>query len=107
MLSQYTDADLARFWSKVDTSSDCWLWTGSQLPKGYGLFSLGRRSRFYAHRFAFSLRYGPLPGNQNVCHVCDTPGCVRNDGALRTYEIGGVALPCYGHLFLGTTLQNF
>jgi hypothetical protein len=29
--------DLSRFWSKVDTSGDCWLWTGGVSPKGYGV----------------------------------------------------------------------
>ena len=29
----------ARFWAKVDTSGDCWLWRASCDEDGYGLFS--------------------------------------------------------------------
>lgn len=77
-----------RFWAKVDTSSDCWLWTGARV-RGYGQFSLGDHQRVYSHRFSYSLAYGPILDGLNVLHHCDNPPCVRPD-----------------HLFLGTDLDN-
>ena len=41
-----------RFWTKVDKTGGCWLWTGG-VQHGYGRFrvvSCGRRE--YAHRYA-------------------------------------------------------
>jgi hypothetical protein len=47
-----------RFWSKVDRSGDCWLWT-AYLLKGYGQFWDGT-ALVYAHRFAYELLVGPI-----------------------------------------------
>ena len=65
-----------RFWSKVDRSGECWLWTAAKV-QGYGSFD-GRR----AHRVAWELAYGPIPkgvGYHGTCvlHRCDTPACVN------------------------------
>lgn len=66
---------MKRFWDKVDTSGDCWLWTGSKTRKGYGLFNLeGRTVR--AHRLAYELHTGRPPSG-HVLHSCDTPACVN------------------------------
>jgi hypothetical protein len=59
-----------------------------------------------SHRVAWWLATGtwPLP-HQRVCHICDTPACVRNDDQ-GTYTINGRILPRVGHLFLGDDAAN-
>lgn len=66
----------ARFWSKVDQTGDCWLWTGATTV-GYG--SLRHRGRtLYAHRIVLADTLGRelLPG-ENTCHRCDVRPCVN------------------------------
>jgi hypothetical protein len=79
---------MERFWAKVSKSDGCWLWTGSRNDRGYGNFNNNGRT-VQAHRLSYELAMGPIPKGMNVCHRCDSPGCVNPD-----------------HLFLGTHLDN-
>ena len=85
------------FWTQVNKTPDCWLWTGC--TKGtrtkYGSAWFEGRSNL-AHRVAWVLTYGPIPlvvgaDSRGTCvrHTCDNPLCVRPD-----------------HLVLGTHLDN-
>ena len=80
-MTTFTD----RFTAKVtpEPTTGCSLWTGAS-TRGYG--RVRRDGRLYqAHRVAYELFVGPIPGGMNVLHRCDTPACVNPD-----------------HLFLGT-----
>ena len=55
---------------------DCWEWTGSRHPQGYGMFSVNGRN-IYAHRFSAMLHFGMFDRRSRVMHSCDNPGCVN------------------------------
>lgn len=83
-------SEIDRFWALVQKTTTCWLWRGSMLPKGYGLFRItSPRSKVLAHRYSYTLKHGCIPPGLMVLHKCDNTSCVRP-----------------GHLFVGTNQDN-
>jgi len=64
------------FLAKVDTTGDCWQWTGSTVAFGYGQFNDGH-TMVKAHRWLYELAVGPIPEGLVLDHLCRNPGCVR------------------------------
>jgi hypothetical protein len=62
------------FWSMVDKTGDCWVWTGPVTARtGYG--KAGRRGG--AHRVAYELLVGPIPEDRQLDHLCRNRLCVN------------------------------
>jgi len=79
------DKDLNRFFSYVQKTDSCWLWTGCCNTKGYGRFRYDGK-QYYAHRIIYIHCFGD-PGNLEVCHApginckknCVNPDHLRED----------------------------
>lgn len=68
-----------RFWRKVDTRGDCWEWTASRTPAGYGKFAIGGNMLATAHRWAYECLVGPIPDGLVLDHLCRNRRCVNPD----------------------------
>ena len=86
-----TDAQIIRYWKRVQKSDGCWLWDGKS-DNSRGIFWIDRngvQKPEKVHRIAYELTHGPIPSGLCVCHHCDTPPCCNP-----------------AHLFLGTIADN-
>ena len=68
--------DVARFWSKVDKTKDCWTWTGILKPDGYARFRVGPRLQ-YVHIYSYRLLVGEYDSSLQLDHLCRTRHCVN------------------------------
>ncbi len=100
-----------RFWAKVNKTENCWLWTGSMDKYGYGRFKV-RGKLVLAHRFAYELARGLIPGELETDHLCRNRRCIKVDhleavthqvNSLRGFGVGAqnARRPAclHGHLF--------
>lgn len=68
-----------RFWLKVSGASyqECWIWTASLKPNGYGQFRPSRRENVYAHRWAYEWLIAEIPAGLHLDHLCRNRRCVN------------------------------
>ena len=62
----------------IDPVTGCHEWQRSKNSRGYGQFWI-KGKHFFAHRFYYEQKYGPIPKGLNGCHTCDNPGCCNAD----------------------------
>lgn len=77
-----------KFWSKVDRSGDCWIWTGAVNSRGVLLFwdSVTGKTR-HANRIAYELTRGrPLPEGRRARRSCGESLCLRPEHLVATPE---------------------
>lgn len=86
-LSELTESDIARFWSKIDIrgDNDCWLWQSNPIATA-AIFLQGSKIR--AHRISYYLDTGIDPLNIAISRTCGIVGCV-NPRHLATGLQGG------------------
>ncbi len=78
MHPQFTTKDAEQFWSRVDASGDCWLWTGGRGSEGYGTFYWQGKTRL-AHRLVYQILVGVIPPTMQIDHLCRVRYCVNPD----------------------------
>lgn len=67
----------ARFTAKCRfVEGGCWEWTASKTAGGYGRYSVGYAT-FLAHRYAYQVVVGPIPGGLQLDHLCRNRACVN------------------------------
>ncbi|KUM34550.1 HNH endonuclease [Arthrobacter sp. EpRS71] len=74
--SPYGAKTIQRFWDKVDRSSDCWTWTGTQGTHGHGSMKINGKN-VGAHRVSYELHVGSIPPGLVIDHICHNPSCVK------------------------------
>jgi hypothetical protein len=93
-MNKISDSWQTRFWSKVNKTSNCWLWSGETTRGGYGKFTITVGHKVYqqyrVHRLSYYLKFGVFDTTLCVLHTCDTRLCINPE-----------------HLFLGTRKDNW
>ena len=66
------------FWSRVQKTDSCWLWSAGVNKDGYGCVHR-RPKRWLAHVYAYTLTRGLVPEGLTLDHLCRVRNCVNPD----------------------------
>lgn len=69
------------FWTRVNKTPACWLWTGGKSGKKnkYGIYFRAPEKPIGAHRYAYESLRGPIPKGMELDHLCRRPLCINPD----------------------------
>jgi hypothetical protein len=67
-----------RFWSHVEKTDTCLLWTGCKTSNGYGRFKVDGKT-VVAHKWLWEQENGPVPDGLQLDHLCKVKHCVNLD----------------------------
>jgi hypothetical protein len=70
----------SRIWQYIDQSGDCWIWTGSKMPRArcpYGMFCIERGRPGMVHKWLYEYVYGPVAHGMELDHLCRQSLCVN------------------------------
>ena len=113
-----------RLMSKIVVDGECWMFTGSISPNGYGKIrapnAAGRQCTRNAHRVSYEIHVGPVPDGLELDHLCRRRACcnpahlepvTRRENTLRgnapdaVRSVNGSKTMCkHGHPFSGENL---
>jgi len=65
-----------RFWSKVNKTDDCWLWTGYCNTFGHGVIGMNNKLPF-VHRLSWIFAGNTIPDGHVVRHKCRSKNCLN------------------------------
>lgn len=65
-----------RFFSKVNKTDSCWVWTAAKDPAGYGRFGIGQKV-YLAHRVSLDIAGIAIPDDMFADHTCHNKSCVN------------------------------
>lgn len=71
-------SSIDRFWSKVNKTDSCWIWTATLYDSGYGRFRYNNKWN-KAHRIAYNFLVGEIPEGLELDHLCRVRCCVNPD----------------------------
>lgn len=72
---ELSQKDIARIWARIAVDdNECWIWTGSRLPSGYGKTSV-QGSEMYTHRLMLMAFGGSIPAGWHTDHLCRNRAC--------------------------------
>lgn len=77
MAAEPIDRFLAKIeWGEKFNGTHCLLWTSRLTDRGYGVFSVGGKSK-RAHRWLYERWVGPIPEGLELDHLCRVRHCVN------------------------------
>lgn len=68
----------AQFLTKLDRTTECWLWTGFKVTHGYGGL-MHEGVMMSAHRWSYQYHLGPIAKGMHIHHKCRVKHCVNPD----------------------------
>ena len=76
--------DSASIWPRIESrlnkDNDCWVWTGTKGPSGYGQIGIrvnGKPNTRYVHRISYQVFIGPIPKDREIDHLCRNRSCAN------------------------------